>query len=152
MESPAGVGQGVFPSERDEDTQCAIRTSAPVLISGASAADRESLARWIHAEGGRFHKAFDRLDCGVLRALDLEVALARRSHGTTYLDHVDRLSASTQALLARRLARCDGSRIIAGTGQDLAAAIRTGSFSATLFYRLNVVHLVITQPLSDTLQ
>ena len=148
-ESHVRDDRNVFSWGSDHDVQCAIRTSAPVLISGASAADRESLARWIHAEGDRFQQEFEKTECGSLRALDLEVALARRFHGTTYLDHVDKLSATMQALLARRLAQTEGSRIIAGTGADLAAATRAGTFSATLFYRLNVVHLVMTQSLPE---
>jgi transcriptional regulator with GAF, ATPase, and Fis domain len=70
--------------------------------------------------------------------------------GTLFLDEVGELSSDVQATLLRVLQervveRLGGGeplavdvRLVAATNRDLAADVRTGSFRADLFYRLNV--------------
>ncbi len=55
-----------------------------------------------------------------------------------------------QVLMSRLVETRGTHRIIAGTGDDLAAAVGCGTFSPTLFYRLNAVHLVIRQPVAKS--
>jgi PAS domain S-box-containing protein len=82
-----------------------------------------------------------------------QVALADR--GTLFLDEVGELSASVQAKLLRVLqertflpvgatkpARVD-VRFIAATNQDLAKRMEEGDFRSDLYYRLNVVPLLL---------
>jgi len=80
--------------------------------------------------------------------------------GTIFLDEIGDMKPSLQAKLLRVLQdrefdRVGGTqpikvdvRVIAATNQDLKAAIREGSFRKDLFFRLNVVSVVIP-PLRD---
>ena len=89
-----------------------------------------------------------------------EGLLERANHGTLFLDEIGDMSMSTQAKLLRVLeegsfTRLGGTRpisvdvrIIAATNKDLKAAIAEGKFREDLYYRLNVVPLVL-HPLRD---
>ena len=80
--------------------------------------------------------------------------------GTLFLDEVGNMSPNTQAKVLRAIQhqefeRLGGNRtiktdvrIIAATNIDLEAAIKDGRFREDLFYRLNVVNLVVP-PLRD---
>jgi two-component system, NtrC family, response regulator GlrR len=75
--------------------------------------------------------------------------------GTLFLDEINSLSAAAQAKLLRFLQEgsfkpLGGSkfvqvnvRIIAATNQDLEACVRRGQFRADLYYRLNVLRLLL---------
>jgi DNA-binding NtrC family response regulator len=75
--------------------------------------------------------------------------------GTLFLDEIGHLPMALQGKLLRALderrvrrvgatqSRAVDARIIAATHVDLAAAVRRGEFREDLFYRLNVVHLVL---------
>lgn len=89
-----------------------------------------------------------------------EGLLERAHRGTLFLDEIGTMSTSIQAKVLRVLeegnfTRLGGTRpiqvdvrIIAATNRDLKEAARDGSFREDLFYRLNVVPLVIP-PLRD---
>jgi transcriptional regulator with GAF, ATPase, and Fis domain len=81
--------------------------------------------------------------------------------GTIFLDEVGEMTLRMQGLLLRFLETgelqkvgADGSgrivnvRVIAATNRDLRDMIRQGSFREDLFYRLNVIHIVVP-PLRD---
>jgi DNA-binding NtrC family response regulator len=75
--------------------------------------------------------------------------------GTLFLDEIGHLPLALQGKLLRALderrvrrvgatqSRAFDARIIAATHVDLAMAVRRGEFREDLFYRLNVVHLVL---------
>jgi two-component system response regulator AtoC len=76
--------------------------------------------------------------------------------GTVFLDEVGEMTLRMQGLLLRFLEtgelqkvgsdRATGQvnvRVIAATNRDLAALIAAGTFREDLFYRLNVIHLVV---------
>jgi DNA-binding NtrC family response regulator len=80
--------------------------------------------------------------------------------GTLFLDEIGHLPLALQGKLLRALderrvrrvgatqSRAVDARIIAASHVELAAAVRRGEFREDLFYRLNVVHLVLP-PLRD---
>ena len=80
--------------------------------------------------------------------------------GTLFLDEIGNLSISVQAKLLRVLqdpsfVRLGGrkqvrvnTRVIAATNRDLRERIGQGQFREDLFYRLNVIHLIVP-PLRD---
>ena len=143
----ANVDIGAHPDPLD--VQCAAQTDAPVLISGVTATGRESLARGIHTGSRHSQQAFKTVDCGSTCAQALKAALAEQP-GTTYLDDIDALGSDLQALVSRLLENRGDNRIIAGTGVDLATEAQRETFAVGLFYRLNVVHLVIDQGVPET--
>ncbi len=127
----------------EQDVRVAVRTHAPVLVSGGTGAEREKLARRIHAERSGSPQAFRVIPCSHRSPSDLETALTNWIQpGTYYLADVDALDVWTQALVCRFLERSASHPVIAATGQDLFALVDT-PFSTTLFYRLKVIHLVI---------
>ncbi len=76
--------------------------------------------------------------------------------GTIFLDEVGEMTLRMQGLLLRFLETgelqkvgADGSgrivnvRVVAATNRDLREMIRQGSFREDLFYRLNVIHIVV---------
>ena len=84
-----------------------------------------------------------------------EGLLERANHGTLFLDEIGDMSPSTQAKLLRVLeegsfTRLGGTRpisvdvrIIAATNKDLKAAVAEGKFREDLYYRLNVVPVLL---------
>ncbi len=90
-----------------------------------------------------------------------KIGLIESAHGgTIFLDEVGDMSLSTQAKLLRvlqerEIRRVGGTvtlpvdiRVIAATHKDLAEAIKQGAFREDLFYRINVIPIVIP-PLRD---
>ena len=135
---------GRLTQDVEHDVRCAIRTHTPVLVSGGTSNERELLARWIHAERHDSERAFQVVRCGE-RAVSLEAWLTTEAPGgTCYLDGVDELDLETQTLVSRFIQHRGPHQVIAATGRDLFALVGR-DFSATLFYRLNVIHLVISR-------
>ena len=137
-----------------DDLQWIRRTDVPVLISGELGVGKCRVARWLHALGARRHHPFHKIDCapGPESHLESELPWWLRGgtdlNGTLYLHEVSELGPRLQTRLLRALSsELRPPRVIAGTSQDLAAAT-DDTFLPALFYRLNVVHLVIP-PLRD---
>ena len=84
----------------------------------------------------------------------------RANGGTLFLDEVGELTLAVQVKLLRvlqegEIERLGGTsavkvdcRVVAATNQDLAARVREGKFREDLFYRLNVIQVVLP-PLRD---
>ncbi len=82
------------------------------------------------------------------------------SGGTVFLDEIGEMSTALQAKLLRvleeqKVRRLGGTadmqvdlRVIAATNQDLSKAIQQGRFRVDLYYRLNVIQIVVP-PLRD---
>ena len=124
------------------DIHCASTTTAPVLISAQPGADIESVARVIHGRSVRCDLAFLTVDCAAESASALQAALS--TGGTVYLREVCQLNLRLCAILSRALAsHVRVARIIAGTTRDLSPAGSEDALSEDLFYRLNVIHVVL---------
>jgi two-component system response regulator AtoC len=82
------------------------------------------------------------------------------SGGTVFLDEIGEMTTALQAKLLRvmeeqKVRRLGGTadiqvdlRVITATNQDLSEAIRQGRFRLDLYYRLNVIQIVVP-PLRD---
>lgn len=163
---PAGV-RGVPGGLPDPDIAYAARTDACILLTGAKTAAR-ALARRIHNMSGWRHGPFVVVDCGWPEGLldarlfdpltsngismsDTGPQPRRAQAGTIFLQDVDRLETALQARLADQLTelRVVGQRgrsrwrFIASTSEFLLQQVRDGSFDDRLYYRLNVIHIVL---------
>ncbi|AWM39372.1 Transcriptional regulatory protein ZraR [Gemmata obscuriglobus] len=142
------------------------RQAVPVLITGESGTGKELIARTLYQHSERADRPLLALDCSATPGAALEEELFGRETsaeggrgkigrfeqadgGTVYLDEVADLSPSAQAKLLRvlqerRFDRAGGGdavaadvRVIASTGQNLAALAAAGQFRHDLLYRLN---------------
>ena len=126
----------------EQDARLALRTPAPVLISGGTSTEREAVARWMHAARAGTG-TFRVVHCDQERAASLEAVLTGvRAVGTDYLDAIDALDREMQVVVSRFLELPGVGHVVAATGHDLWA-LTAGRFSRALFYRLNVIHLVL---------
>jgi DNA-binding NtrC family response regulator len=157
--------RGAMMSE--SDLMSAVRSDACVLLTGRADAVR-TVARRIHRLSGWREGPLTIVDCGrpqdmVERALfsvftQPELSTAREPHprlaqvGTVLLQDVWRLGPTTQARLADRLVQMRGKRLpgwsrwrlMASTSEPLLPRVIDGTFDVLLFYRLNVIHLVVS--------
>lgn len=156
MERECGGGQPAVPPRLEEDIGCAARSHVPVLITGlpedgkeiACAIDRrsESPRGRVEVVDCRQHGAFTRVMS--LASEEAERPRTRRP-GIVLLQEVHALSLSEQAEVDERLAdlrasqRAAGMRFIASSSMPLFEKVQEGAFDERLFYRLNVIHMVV---------
>ncbi len=148
-------------------------TESSVLISGASGTGKELLARAIHSaseRSGEFvavncaaipdtlleSELFGHAKGAFTGALRERTGLFEHaSGGTLFLDEIGDMALNLQAKLLRvlqeRQVRPVGSnialpidaRVISATNHDLDSAMRDGKFREDLYYRLNVLELLV---------
>ncbi len=139
----SGVGKEVVAQAIHAQS---ARSEAPFLEINCTALPETLLESELYGhERGAFTDARER-KLGLLELAD---------HGTVLLDEIGDLPPGSQAKLLRFLEtrtfkRVGGVRditvdvrVIASTNKDLEVAVRDGSFRRDLFYRLNVVPIVI---------
>ncbi|MEO8724370.1 MAG: sigma-54 dependent transcriptional regulator [Sphingobium sp.] len=150
-------------------------TGSRVLISGPAGVGKEVAARMLHNWSGRANAPFiivaaarmdpDRVEEELFGVEDpsglVRPGFLEQAHGgTLYLDEIADMPLTTQAKILRVLTdqsftRVSGQRqvkvdvrVISSTACDLVHEIEAKKFREDLFYRLNVVPLVIP-PLSE---
>ena len=150
------------------DLSHAVRSDACVLFTGDHEV-AELLARRLHRLSGWRQGPFISVDCALPETL-LESCLfdvlevekpgaddgpwaTPAQSGTVFLRDIGRLPRSVQGRLSERLAilrtkpgepKRTRRRVISWSPTPLAERIEDGSFDANLYYRLNVIHLVIS--------
>ena len=150
----------------DTDLSHAVQSDACVLLTGDEGT-AEALARRLHAMSGWRHGPFIAVDCSLpdaeprlLQVLDVENAPTAEGTwprlaqaGTVFLREVGKLGPGLQRRLSERLAtlkmrpgaeRRLRRRVISSSSIPLDSRVREGTFDARLFYRLNVIHMVIS--------
>ena len=128
------------------------RSDAPVLVSGERGSGKELIARTMHAQSARHHRAFVKVSCAHLPgALDRELGAAEG--GTLFLDELEALTSAGQSALLYWLKPYEpdagrdpswrplGARVIASTAVDLETSVACGGFLRPLFARLAAVRL-----------
>ncbi|MBS3799852.1 MAG: sigma-54-dependent Fis family transcriptional regulator [Thioalkalivibrio sp.] len=145
-----------------------------VLISGEPGVGKKTFARLLHARSARRDNPFIVVSVGSLSEAEATAELfgkedgehvrygllEQAAGGVLFLDEVAEIDLQTQgrllhALDTQRITRIGGNqpisvnvRVIAATQYDLAEAVGKGHFREDLYYRLNVLPLVIP-PLRD---
>ena len=142
----------------------AADTDVPVLVRGEPGVGKELVAQAVHQLSARGAKPWVKVKCAALPVELLEaelfgkLALAR--DGTVFLDEVAELPLAQQAKLAHVLETGQSSsvrgpdagevnvRFIASTSRDLAPMVAGGAFRSDLYYRLDIVSILVP-PLRD---
>jgi len=148
IEGESGSGKGLLAQVIHQQS---ARAAGPFLAINCSGFQDQLLESELFGhEKGAFTGA-----AGAKAGL-LEVA----GGGTVFLDEVAEMSPAMQAKLlhaldSREIRRVGGTRalrvdvrIVAATNKELQQEVRSGRFREDLYYRLNVVHLVVP-PLRD---
>lgn len=144
------------------------RSDAPVLLRGPCGAEKERVARAVHYLSCRAAFPFITITCGKLTEEGLRRALfgpeatpadlldpgglvRAAAGGTLFLDEVEHLGAAVQGRLLRWLrGRAPGeSRVICGTHADLWKLVEQGSFRPELYYRINVISLILLSSVAE---
>ena len=150
-----------------EQARRAASADSPLLIVGETGLGKSQLARWIHAQSERRRGPFVRQRCAAPRAIlerelfgveeprdERRVGSLERAHeGVLFLEDVSELPLDVQALLVRALEeraairlgaaerRSFDLRVLASSGEDLAALVREGRLRQDLYFRLRVLTL-----------
>jgi DNA-binding NtrC family response regulator len=156
------------PTVPESDLAHAVRSDACVLFTGDEQT-AEMLARRLHVMSGRRQGPFVAVDCRkpadflesqLFKLLDVDnpngydtPAPTAADSGTVFLRDVGELPRPLQKRLSERLAimrtrpgaaRPIHRRVISSTPTPLVDRIEQGTFDDSLYYRLNVIHLVIS--------
>lgn len=155
-------------SEILEEIDRAAGSNARVLITGSAAIRKELIARRIHEQSARCQGPFVPMTCAGVRS-DLLGSMffdvhhdstgwfERANRGTLFIDEIGELDSRLQEALLKfvetgEVRRGSGRpnlttdvRIIAASGRDLHNEVIVGRFSSALFYRLNLIHIVIPE-------
>ncbi len=149
----------------------AAPTNSRILITGEAGTGKDIAARMIHENSTRKDNSFLSLNCATLRPERFEIELfgaeahgqesayigiLEQAHGgTLLLDEVADMPLQTQGKIARalqeqRFHKIGGQdaiqsdvRVLATTNKNLVDAIKSGEFREDLYYRLNVVQIVL---------
>ena len=151
----------------------AADSDATVLILGETGTGKELVARALHEHGSRKTKPFVAVNCAAIPAdlLESELfghvkgsftgatadrvgAFRKAADGTLFLDEIGDMPAAMQGKILRAIEervvtpvggkryRFD-ARLIAATHRDLPNLVANGAFREDLYYRLNVVPILL---------
>jgi DNA-binding NtrC family response regulator len=135
-----------------DEIGCAARSHVPVLITGGPEEGRE-IACAIRRRSRMPSGALEIIDCRAFGALGRVMFAAANATGRSsilLLQEVHALDLNEQAQFEHRLAEMrisrgsTGLRIIATSSAPLFERVLEGSFDERLYYRLNLIHMVVS--------
>ena len=142
---------------RVEDEARAAQSDAPLLIRADTRYEVERIARRIHAAGPRAAGPFVpvRVRAWPTTARTIKKRWAAvfdaTTGGSVFLTDVEDMSPEFQNVfvemiddLQRAKTPSTAARLISGTTVSLVDRVNAGTFSERLFYRLNFIHLVVS--------
>ena len=134
----------------EEDIACAAASRGNVMITGERGTGKRSVAGLIHRKSGRRGGPFvigGRIDLVDYRCQDPESGpLQAARNGTFLLEELDAIHPQDGADLIRFVdcgVESSNVRFMAATSIPLCDRVRAGQFPESLFYRLNVIHVVL---------
>lgn len=119
------------------------RAGGVVLITGEPGSGTSKVAEVIHLLSVASHHPFVKRAAAGLDPAALARSIDEAGEGTLYLDEVSALPSATQFMLAEALEVQKSGRIIAACTRDLGKDVAAGSFSADLYYRLDLMRVKI---------
>lgn len=135
----------------DDDILCAAVTPGNVLLSGEPGTGRKSIAELIHRKSAQRTGPFvvgtrdDLPGCG--RGTHGSRVLQAARNGSFLMEDLDSVVDARDEARLLRFVDCgrDSShvRFMVAASNALPKRVRSGQFSENLFYRLNVIHVVI---------
>jgi len=124
----------------DTDVEWATQSDVNTLTTGGDRRSRSALARFVHQRSARCDGPF-------VVVPGAEPYWPSAAGGTIFIEEVGDLSGDMQQKLMRLVERDQidrrDLRIIGATGQNILERVESRAFDASLFYRLNVIHIVI---------
>lgn len=161
------VGRSTIMNQLRQQIERVAPTNARILVTGASGAGKEAVARTIHAASSRAAAPFVVINAATITPERMEEALfgfeggesqprikgaLEDAHGgTLFIDEIADMPRETQSRILRVLVeqnftRVGGAtrvfvdvRVISSTSRDLEAEIAAGNFREDLYHRLSVV-------------
>lgn len=125
----------------EDEIACAVRFDGRVMISGERGTGKKSLGRLIHQRSRRRTAPFV-----VANHRGFAESVPQAQHGTLLIDGIEELTVPMQMQLLQFLesGTTSGSpRLMTATGPDMFERVRSDTFGADLFYRLNIIRLFI---------
>ncbi|WP_417719057.1 sigma-54-dependent transcriptional regulator [Salipiger sp.] len=122
--------------------RAAARAGTDVLITGARGSGISKVAEVVHLSSARAKGPFQKRSANGLGRAQLAEVWSNCAGGTLFLDEIAQLPRDTQLALVDML-DAGGARLIAGSVENLGAAVEAGTLSAELFYRLEVMQFHI---------
>jgi two-component system C4-dicarboxylate transport response regulator DctD len=124
-----------------DDVALAAREDLPVLVTSETRDRRTMCSQLIHAISDAREGPFVTFVSGGELGRHCEQARG----GTLFIDDIAALTRAEQVLLSALLENDRRTRVIAGASRHLDAELEDGSVSEALFYRLNLIHVDLTE-------
>jgi DNA-binding NtrC family response regulator len=173
IESGTLIGTSAAMRRVQKTIGLAADSDATVLILGETGTGKELVARALHEHGSRKERPFVAVNCAAIPAdlLESELfghvkgsftgatadragAFREARNGTLFLDEIGDMPAAMQGKILRAIEQrvitpvggkpCQfDARLVAATHRDLPSLVASGAFREDLYYRLNVVPIVL---------
>jgi two-component system C4-dicarboxylate transport response regulator DctD len=123
--------------------RAAARSGADALVTGAPGTGISKVAEVIHLGSSRAKGPFLKRAAAGLDRAALAGVVHEAAGGTLFLDEIAALPMDSQIALGDLLEAGAPVRVVAGSNQDLSAAVAQGRMQADLYYRLRTVEVRI---------